>query len=100
MSCCVLGGSAPGGGGGGVKLPRPGNDGGGAFGRPARPNIIITGTGCLASAGVTNTIWISTPIAGCDELSTWPVSCFATTACLPTVVFTVSVTVHVTLGTL
>src|SRR5215471_3605421 len=98
MSCSVLGRSAPGGGGGGVKFPRPGNVGGGAFGIAARPNIIIAGTGCLASAGVTSTICISTLIAGKDELSTCPVSIFATTGYLPTFVLAVSVTVHVTFG--
>src|SRR5215467_3016160 len=100
MSCCWLGASAPGGGGGGVKLPpRPPKFGRGALGSAAKPNIIITGTGPFASAGVTTLIWISTSIEGYDELSTWPLSIFATTGYLPTVVFTVSVTVQVTLGT-
>ena len=82
-----------------MKLPRPGKVSGGALGSAARPNIIITGTGPFAAAGVTRLIWISTVIPGYDELSTCPVIIFATTGIVPTLVFTVSVTVHVTLGT-
>src|SRR5262245_34596381 len=48
------------------------------------PNIIITGTGPFASAGVTSVIWMSTVIAGYDELSTCPTSTFPTTGRSPT----------------
>ena len=39
-------------------------------GKSPKPNIIITGTGLFASAGVTRIIWMSTLIAGKEELST------------------------------
>src|SRR6185437_9718849 len=51
---------------------------------PNPPNIINTGTGSLAFAGVTSVIWISTLIDGQAELSTCPTSCFATTGTSPT----------------
>src|ERR1019366_2201012 len=70
------------------------------LGNPRPPNIITTGTGPFASAGTTSVIWISTLIAGKDELSTWPVSALPITGRPATVSFTVLVTVHVTLGTL
>jgi hypothetical protein len=63
------------------------------------PNIIITGTGPFASAGVTSVIWISTEIAGWDALSTRPTSCVPTTGRSPTIPLAVSVTTHVTVGT-
>ena len=47
------------------------------FRNAALPNIIITGTGPFALAGVTSVIWISTSIDGHDELSTCPTSCFS-----------------------
>src|ERR1039458_2577472 len=68
-------------------------------GRPRPPNIIITGTGPFASAGTTSVIWISTVIAGNDELSTWPVSALPITGRPATVAVIVFVTVHVTFGT-
>src|SRR5690242_18385191 len=51
---------------------------------PNPPNIISTGTGSLAFAGVTSVIWISTLMVGQAELSTCPTSCFATTGISPT----------------
>src|SRR3974390_283269 len=91
MSCTVAGGSGP-----AMAAKRAKAAGSGADGRAARPNIIITGTGVLTQAGVTTTIWMSTLI---DELSTCPVSSFATTGYGPTVSLTVLVTVHVSFGT-
>ena len=44
--------------------------GSGADGSAARPNMIMTGTGPFAHAGVTSTISIFTAIAGKCELST------------------------------
>src|SRR3954462_15285671 len=84
MSCCAAGGSAAGGApGGGAK---------------ARPNIIITGTGRVAAAGVTSVIWISTVIAGYAVLSTCPTNCFSMTVWGPAVVLVVLATVQATLG--
>ena len=47
-------------------------DGSFGAGNPARPNIISTGTGPFAFAGVTSVMWMRTLIAGNDELSTSP----------------------------
>src|ERR1017187_6174279 len=95
ISCSLAGGSLPGAGvnvpGSGGVCPNPGN--------PRPPNIIITGTGPVACAGVTRIIWTSTLIKGSSELSTWPTSCLPTTGWEPTVASTVFVTVHVTFGT-
>ena len=63
------------------------------------PNIIITGTGLVALAGVTSVIWISTVISGCVELSTAPISSLPTTGRPPTSNCSVRLTRHVTLGT-
>ena len=63
------------------------------------PNIIITGTGPLASAGVTSVIWMSTVMPGYAELSTWPTSTLPMVGLSPTMPLAVSVTVHVTFGT-
>ena len=69
--------------------PKPRAGGGGvpgAGGMPERPpNIIITGTGLAAFAGVTSVIWISTVISGYGELSTAPISSLPTTGRPPTV---------------
>src|SRR5579872_5503947 len=93
MSCSVAGGSLDAG------MPRPAKPGVGVPGRTARaPNIIITGTGPLASAGVTKVIWMSTLMAGAAELSAWPTNWRAVTGCAPTVVLTVLVTVQVIFG--
>src|SRR5258706_11271651 len=88
--------------------PKPGRGAGagspGRRGRPPPPknppNIISTGTGPLAFAGVTSVIWISTLIDGQAELSTCPTSCLATTGSSPTTRSTAWVViVQVTLGT-
>ena len=62
--------------------------------------MIITGTGFVASFGVTSVIWISTVIDGNDELATWPTSCRPMTACDPSDHSSVAVADHVTFGTL
>ena len=59
----------------------------------------MTGTGPVAFAGVFNVAWISTLIAGYDELSTFPSSCFVTVGISPFVPFAVLTTVQVTFGT-
>ena len=92
MSCSVEGGAA----GSGM----PGNRHTGSSGMLPQPNIIRTGTGPLALTGTTTAILMSTVIAGCAELSTCPITRRATTGWPPTVVSTVSATVHVTFGTL
>src|SRR2546428_5597037 len=85
INCSVEGGSA--------KLPPPKPARGAGAGSPGRrgkppppkpPNIIRTGAGLLAFAGVTNVIWISTLMAGQPELSTCPTSCLASTGISPT----------------
>src|SRR4051812_25593224 len=99
INCWVAGGSPP------VSPPRPpgrvvgrvagpGAPGraGAVRGKPPNPNIIITGTGALASAGVTSVIWMSTLICGHEALSTWPTSCFTTVARVPAVPSDVVVT--------
>src|SRR3981081_3966829 len=80
MSCAVAGGSAGADGAApGPPAPVPSRPGPkpraasadvpGADGIPDRPpNIIITGTGLAALAGVTTVIWISTVISGNAEL--------------------------------
>ena len=68
------------------------------FRNAALPNIIITGTGPCAFAGVTNVISIFTLIAGHAELSACPTSCFLTTGKTPTFSSVVLVTVQVTPG--
>ena len=88
ISCCAeLGGPD------GVSV------GGGDGGSAALPNIIKVGTLPLALAGVTTVIWMSTVIAGYDELSTWPTSCFAITGMPATCAFTVCFNSHFTAGT-
>ena len=69
------------------------------FGRLAPPNIISSGTGPLASAGVTTTILISTLMEGQAELSTWPMSCLALARIMPTYSISSTSTVQVTSGT-
>ncbi len=98
MSCSVAGGSAD---GGGVNAGMPARAAGGGSPGSVRPppNMIMTGTGVLTSAGVTSVIWMSTVIPGNAELSTWPTSCLPITGRPPTVDSTVRVTDHVTLGT-
>ena len=68
-------------------------------GNPLGPNIISTGTGPFASAGVTSVIRKFTLIAGYDELSTRPTSSFAITGWNPTISRSLAVTDHVTFGT-
>ena len=46
---------------------------------PPPPNCMTIGTGPVALAGVTSVIPMFTVMAGYDELSTWPTSCFVTT---------------------
>src|SRR5688572_8716112 len=88
ISCCAeLGG------------PDGGSAGGGVGGSAALPNIISVGTLPLALAGVTTVIWISTAIAGYEELSTWPISCFAITGRPATCACTVCFSSHFTAGT-
>ena len=53
------------------------------LGNPARPNIMSTGTGPLAFAGVTTVMWILTLIAGYAELSTSPIRSLAMTGVKP-----------------
>src|ERR1700682_1383259 len=48
------------------------------------PNIISTGPGPFAFAGVTSVIWMPTLIDGQAELSTLPTNCLATTGLMPT----------------
>src|SRR6185503_3132807 len=94
ISCCCAGGSAPG------AAPRPVGAVGVIVGRaPAPLNIIITGTGPFASAGVTTVIWMSTEISGNEELSTCPTSCFPMTGYEPTLPSAMLATVQVTFGT-
>ena len=64
------------------------------------PNIIITGTGLLAFAGVTTVIWMSTVISGYAELSTRADQLLADRPARPPTsnVFR-PLTVHVTFGT-
>src|SRR5258707_1218219 len=91
----------------GPDPPRPGPkpraaSGGvpGSGGIPDRPpNIIITGTGLAAFAGVTTVIWISTVISGNAELSAVPISSLPTTGRPPTSKCSLRLTRHVTLGT-
>src|SRR5262249_30048843 len=45
-----------------------------------KPNSIISGTEPLALAGTVMVNWMSTLMAGYEELSTWPKSSFVTTA--------------------
>src|SRR5579885_3412857 len=80
--------------GGGVK-PRKVGAGNAISGIVRPPNIIMTGTGVLASAGTTSVISIATVISGSDELSTWPRSCFPMTDRDATVASAVFVTSHV-----
>src|SRR5579883_3370277 len=68
-------------------------------GKPPNPNSIITGTGPFASAGVVSVSWISTLIAGYDELSTCPANCFVIAAKSPLLVLDVLVTSQRTDGT-
>ena len=91
MSCSVEGGAA--------GSWTPGKRGSGSSGMLPQPNIIRTGTGPLALTGTTTAILMSTVIAGWAELSTCPITRRATTGWPPTVVSTVSATVHVTFGT-
>src|SRR5437867_11735364 len=71
INCSAAGGSLA---AGGAKPPPPGPPrptGGGSPGRlRPPPNMIMTGTGPFASAGVTNVIWMSTAIDGDLVLST------------------------------
>ena len=85
--------------GGAAGSGMPGKRGSGSPGMLPQPNIIRTGTGPLALTGRTTAILMSTVIAGWAELSTWPTTRRATTGWPPTVVSTVSATVHVTFGT-
>jgi hypothetical protein len=68
-------------------------------GNPARPNIISTGTGPFAFAGVTSVMWIFTLIAGYAELSTCPIRSLAITGVNPIVSRSTAVTVQATFGT-
>src|SRR5687768_13943048 len=77
----------------------PGNCGPGSPGMLPRPNMMRTGTGALAFVGTTTAILMSTVRAGCAELSACPTTRRATTGWPPTVVSTVSATVHATFGT-
>src|SRR5438094_7094367 len=64
------------------------------------PNIISTGTGLFAFAGVTSVIWMSTLMAGQPALSTCPTNCFAATGMAPTTRSVACITtVQVTFGT-
>ena len=83
-----------------ARGPDGGSAGRGVGGSAALPNIISVGTLPLALAGVTTVIWMSTEMAGYDELSTWPTNCFATTGRPATCAFTVCYTSHFTAGTL
>ena len=65
-----------------------------------QPNIIRTGTGPFAWAGTTTASLMSTLMEGAAELSMWPITRRAITGRPPTVVLMVSVTSHVTFGTL
>ena len=69
------------------------------FGRFAAPNIISTGTGPSALAGVTTTILMSTLMDGQALLSTWPTSCLALARIMPTISTSSASTVQVTDGT-
>ena len=68
--------------------------------KAALANIIMTGTGPFALPGVTNVIWMSTPIDGHNELSTCPASFFSITGKTPAFELTVLATIQVTLGAL
>src|SRR4249919_3055980 len=112
ISCSIAGGSD---GAGGAPPGRPGpadpppvgpkpraGAGGapGAGGIPERPpNIIVTGTGRAAFAGVTRVIWISTVRSGYAELSAAPISSLPTTGRPPTWNCSVRLTRHATVGT-
>src|SRR3954453_23798424 len=110
ISCCVAGGSdaaagAPGAPPGAPTRPgpKPGAAGGvpGAGGMPERPpNIIITGTGVVASAGVTTVIWMSTVTSGNAALSTGPTTSLPITGRPPTTNLSVRATFQLTFGTL
>src|SRR3954464_13743860 len=113
MSCSVAGGSGGGGGGppgaaGAPAAPGPGPNprpaGGGvpgAGGMPERPpNIIITGTGVVASAGVTTVIWMSTVTSGNAALSTVPTTSLPITGRPPTTNLSVRATFQLTFATL
>ena len=89
MSCCAELGAAAG-----------ASAGGGDAGIAPLPNIISTGTFFVAFAGMTSAIWISTLIAGYDELSTCPISCFAITGTPAIDVVTVCFSSHFTAGTM
>src|SRR5580704_4483681 len=97
MSCSVAGGSAPAPAG----TPAPARPAEGAVpgGGPPPLNMIITGTGPLAAAGVTSVNRMSTSTDVYDELSRCPTSCFRTTGSVPIVALAVSVTVQATRGT-
>ena len=85
--------------GGAAGSGKPGKRGSGSSGMLPQPNIMRTGTGPFALTGTTTAILMSTVIAGWRELSTCPITRRATTGWPPTVVSTVSATVHVTFGT-
>src|SRR5215475_1200209 len=74
-------------------------DGSLGAGNPALPNIISTGTGPFAFAGVTSVMCNLTLIAGYDELSTVPIRSFAITGVNAIISWSVALTVHVTFGT-
>src|SRR3954466_8241378 len=94
-------GGKPAGFGPGPRPPRPAPNGLGP-GRLAPPNIINAGTGPVALAGVTTTIWMSTgsPVMpawpAASAWPTWPTRRLAMTGYSPTLVVTVSATSHVT----
>jgi len=71
-----------------------------APGGKTKPNSIITGTGPGAFVGVVRVSWISTVMAGYEELSTWPASFFTVTGVLAFDSWAVLTNSQVTLGVL
>jgi len=68
----------------GPKSNRLYSEGVGVPGRVQKPNIIMTGTGPLAFAGVTRIIRMPTSMDGYPELSRCPINCFPETEWGPT----------------
>ena len=101
-SCSVEGGSWNGPPNSGNRFVGTGEPAGRGMPSPKNPpNIINTGTGVFALAGVTVVIRMSTVIAGQAELSTCPISRLPFAGKLPTSPpVTFETTVQVTFGTL
>src|SRR5574341_2507509 len=91
MSCSVEDGAA--------GSWAPGKRHTGSSGMLPQPNITRTGTGPFAWTGSTTADLISSVMAGRVELEACPITRRATTGRPPTLVSTVSATVHVTFGT-